>query len=362
LSPFLATGSPTDEGQFKMRKARRISAVAFAAGFALLLDSGTILAQQADPADPSTSEQGSSFETPTPASETPKTVAHYTTSRARHFRSRTRARRHRQAPLRLPEVTPYGIPRLHVKAAYVVDATNNRVLFQKNPEQVLPIASLTKLMTAMVFLQTNPDWDRVIEMVPDDVHNASRTRIRAHEEITVRDLIHCSLMSSDNAATKALVRTCGIPFDEFVDRMNSLADSLHLAGTHFVEPTGLNEHNVSTAQDLARILQTATLSPVVTSITQKTEYTFVSNKKMHHLVNTNRLLRSQWNITGGKTGFIRESGYCLVTKIKSPSGVDITAVVLGAPSNALRFAEARRILDWTFRFGLTPTESHPESD
>ena len=329
----------------------------------MLLDSGTVLAQQSDPADPSTSEQGASFSPPAPTTETPKTVTHYTASRARRYRTHARTRRrHRQAPLRLPEVTPYGIPRLHVKAAYVVDATNNRVLFQKNPEQVLPIASLTKLMTAMVFLQTNPDWDRVIEMVPDDVHNASRTRIRAHEEITVRDLIHASLMSSDNAATRALVRTCGIPFDEFVERMNSLADSLHLAGTHFVEPTGLNEHNVSTAQDLARILQAATMSDVVTSITQKTEYTFVSNKKMHHLVNTNRLLRSQWNITGGKTGFIRESGYCLVTRIKGPTGEDITAVVLGAPSNALRFAEARRILDWTFRFGLTPAESHPESD
>lgn len=344
-----------------MRNARRIHAVALAVGLALLIDSGTVLAQQADPADPSTPEQGSSFSTPTPSTEAPKTVTHYT--RARRSRGRTaRARRHRQAPLRLPEVTPYGIPRLHVKAAYVVDATNNRVLFQKNPAQVLPIASLTKLMTAMVFLQTNPDWDRVIEMVPDDVHNASRTRIRPHEEISVRDLIHASLMSSDNAATKALVRTCGIPFDEFVHRMNSLADSLQLTGTHFVEPTGLNEHNVSTAQDLSRILMAATKSDVVTSITQKTEYTFVSNRRMHHLVNTDRLLRSQWNITGGKTGYIRESGYCLVTKVKSPTGVDITAVVLGAPSNALRFAEARRILDWTFRFGLTPPESHPESD
>ena len=180
--------------------------------------------------------------------------------RSTRYRSR---RRHAQAPLRLPAVTPYGIPRLRVKAAYVFDATNNRVLFQKNSEQVLPIASLTKLTTAMVFLGTNPDWDRVIEMVPEDIKNSSRTRIRAHEEITVRDLFHASIMSSDNAATKALVRTCGVPYNEFIFRMNLLADSLGLAGTHFVEPTGLNERNVSTAQDLARILWTATQSPVI---------------------------------------------------------------------------------------------------
>ena len=280
---------------------------------------------------------------------------------ARRYAPRTR-RRHRRPPLRLPAVTQYGIPRLHVTAAYVIDATNNRVLFQKNQERILPIASLTKLMTAMVFLRTQPEWDRVIEIVPEDVKNSSRTRIRAREEITVRDLIHASLMSSDNCATKALVRTCGVPVDEFVRRMNTLADSLKLASTHFVEPTGLSEQNVSTAQDLAQILQVASGNEVVSDITQKTDYSFTTNRRMHHLVNTNRLLRSQYDITSGKTGFIREAGYCLVTNVKGPTGIDITAVVLGAPSNALRFAEARRILDWTFRFGLARPETIPESD
>ncbi|MGH7680372.1 MAG: D-alanyl-D-alanine carboxypeptidase family protein [Candidatus Eiseniibacteriota bacterium] len=259
-------------------------------------------------------------------------------------------------------MTQYGIPRLHVKAAYVIDATNNRVVFQKNPERILPIASLTKLMTAMVFLRTAPEWDRVIEILPEDVRNSSRTRIRPREEITVRDLIHASLMSSDNCATKALVRTSGIPRDEFVRRMNSLADSMKLVSTHFVEPTGLSEQNVSTAQGLAQILQAASANEVVSAITQKTEYSFTTNRRVHHLVNTNRLLRSQWNITSGKTGFIREAGYCLVTNVTGPTGINVTAVVLGAPSNALRFAEARRILDWTFRFGLARPETIPESD
>ncbi len=276
--------------------------------------------------------------------------------------SRPRPRRRRRAAvLRLPAVTQYGIPRLHVKAAYVVDA-NNRVLFEKNPDRILPIASLTKLVTTMVFLQTVPDWDRVIEIVPEDVHHSSRTRIRPREEITVRDLFHAALMSSDNAATKALVRTCGVPVDEFVRRMNLLVDSLGVPETHFVEPTGLSEQNVSTAQGMARILRAATESDVVSAITQKTEYSFTSNRRIHHLVNTNRLLRSQWDITGGKTGFIHEAGYCLVTNVKGPTGVDVTAVVLGAPSNALRFAEARRILDWTFRFGLGLPQTTPAGD
>ena len=274
-------------------------------------------------------------------------------------RRRGTRKRRRGAPLRLPEVTASGIPRLHVKAAYVEDAATGRVLFQKNPERVYPIASLTKLITVMVLLETDPAWDRVVEIVPEDVKNSSRSRIRPREEITVRDLIHASLMSSDNVATKALARTCGLSREEFVRRMNLKADSLGLTGTRFVEPTGLSEQNVATAQGCARLLRAASNSDIVSAIMQKEAYEFTSNRKIHRLVNTNSLLRSKWRVTAGKTGFIHESGYCLVTNIEGENGTAITAVVLGAPSNALRFAEARRILDWTFRFGLLPAVASP---
>jgi len=270
-------------------------------------------------------------------------------TRSRRRRGR-RIRRH--AAFSLPPVTPYGIPRLHAKAAYVVDATTNKVLFQKNPESLYPVASLTKLMTALVFFQTQPRFDHVVEITADDVYRASRSHIRPREEITVRDLLHAALMSSDNVATRALVRASGLPQDEFVRRMNALADSMNLTGTHFVEPTGLNEQNVASAQAIASMLRTAASNPVVSSIMQKQTYSFASNRKLHRLVNTNRLLKSKWRITGGKTGFINEAGYCFATMVETPSGTEVTAVLLGAPSNRLRFAEARRLLDWTFRFGL----------
>jgi D-alanyl-D-alanine endopeptidase (penicillin-binding protein 7) len=276
-----------------------------------------------------------------------------TPAKSKPIHRRRRSRRRSVQVLRLPAVTPYGIPRLHVKAAYVIDESTGRVLFQKNPERILPIASLTKLVTAMVLLDTEPDWDRTVEILPEDVKNSSRSRIRPREEIAVRDLIHASIMSSDNVATKALARTCGITHEEFVSRMNAKAESLGLTGTHFVEPTGLSEQNVATAEGVARLLNAAAANPIVSAIMQKPSYSFASNRRRHNLVNTNRLLHSSFRVTGGKTGFINESGYCLVTKVESPSGAAITAVVLGAPSNALRFAEARRILDWTFRFGLT---------
>jgi D-alanyl-D-alanine endopeptidase (penicillin-binding protein 7) len=268
----------------------------------------------------------------------------------------TRPRRHRrlrrQATFSLPQVTAAGIPRLHAKAAYVFDATSNTVLFEKNPENLYPVASLTKLMTALVYFQTQPQFDQVVEIMPDDVRHSSRSHIRPREEITVRDLLHASLMSSDNVATKALVRSSGVPLDEFVRRMNALADSMNLTGTHFVEPTGLDERNVASAQAIAALLRTAASNPIVSSIMQKQTYSFASNRKLHRLVSTNRLLKSKWRITGGKTGFINEAGYCFATMVETPSGTEVTAVLLGAPSNRLRFAEARRLLDWTFRFGL----------
>jgi serine-type D-Ala-D-Ala endopeptidase (penicillin-binding protein 7) len=346
-----------------MARRNRVFCIALTLGIALFLEGAWVSGVDAQAPIAGTATTGGGPEAPgvtAPEQQPvgPKVAASTTAKRSSRSRSR---RRYRSRVLRLPAVTPYGIPRLHVKAAYVIDA-NDRVLFQKNPERILPIASLTKLVTMMVFFQTAPEWDRVIEIVPEDVHNSSRTRIRPREEIAVRDLIHAALMSSDNCATKALVRTCGVPMDEFVRRMNLLVDSLGVPETRFVEPTGLSEQNVSTAQGMARILRAATENDVVSSITQKTDYSFTTNRRMHHLVNTNRLLRSQWNITGGKTGFIREAGYCLVTNVKGPTGVDITAVVLGAPSNALRFAEARRILDWTFRFGLNLPQTTPESD
>ena len=289
------------------------------------------------------------------------TLAQTPKRRTRRSRRHRPRRRYRQAALRLPEVTPHGIPRLHAKAAYVVDATNNRVLFQKNPERSFPIASLTKLMTALVFFQTKPEFDRYVLITQDDKRQSSRSHLRPGEEISIRDLIHAALMSSDNVATKALVRTCGVPYPDFIARMNGMADSLGLQGAHFVEPTGLDERNVATASDCAKLLQVASENPIVSAVMQKASYDFTSNRRRHELVNTNRLLRSKWRVTAGKTGFIQEAGYCLATNVETSSGTEITAVLLGAPSNTLRFAEVRRLLDWSYRFGLA-VGSTPGSD
>ncbi len=337
-----------------------------AAGLALCLLVAAPSWGETDPAASAPEAPGAASPAPAPGPPAPTeqhvlSSAKRTTARPTSRRRRVR-RRYRREALRLPAVTQYGIPRLHVKAAYVFDATNNRVLFQKNPERAFPIASLTKMMSALVFFRTNPDFDRIVEITREDVRNSSRSHLRPREEITVRDLLHAMIMSSDNVATKALVRTCGVPFDEYIARMNSMADSLELVSAHFVEPTGLDERNVATATDCAKLLRLASSNPIIGAIMQKTEYDFTSNRRRHRLVNTNRLLRSKWRVTAGKTGFISEAGYCLATNVETQSGSEITAVLLGAPSNALRFAEARRLLDWSYRFGLARPEARASDD
>jgi len=202
----------------------------------------------------------------------------------------------------------------NARAALVVDATTGEVLFDKNSGQAMPIASLTKLMTAMVFLEMKPDLSRRVMVSREDLAGSGHTKLRAGEIITMRDLLHMALLSSDNAATRTLVRNADLPPEEFLARMNRKAQVMGLQQTRFVEFTGLSEQNVSSATEYAQILKRAGGEPMIRHITMLPDYTFRGSRGDHHLVNTNRLCRyGVFDVRGGKTGFISESGYCLAT-------------------------------------------------
>jgi D-alanyl-D-alanine endopeptidase (penicillin-binding protein 7) len=234
---------------------------------------------------------------------------------------------------------------VNARAAVVVDARTGEVLYDKNSATPMPIASLTKLMTAMVFLESEPDLARRVMVTREDLAGSGHTQLRAGEVVSLRDLLHGSLLSSDNAATKALVRNSGIDSEEYLARMNRKSQVLGLHSTHFVEFTGLSEQNVSTAQEYAQLLKTAGQVPMIAHITTLPDYTYRSSQREHHLVNTNRLARyGTLDVNAGKTGFISQAGYCLATWV-STSSRDVIAVVLGAPSNPARFAETRRLIE-----------------
>ncbi|HXS81834.1 MAG TPA: serine hydrolase [Methylomirabilota bacterium] len=248
-------------------------------------------------------------------------------------RTRRRAYRHR--------VPPEG--GVYARNAILLDPLTGEVLFEKNASRSVPIASLSKLMTALVFLEQNPDLEKEATVRADEIAGAGHTQLRRGEVVPLGELLRMSLMCSDNCATRVIAHSSGLTPDEFIARMNRKSIELGLTGTRFVEFTGLNEHNVSTAADVARLLHAAANEPLIAEITTTRSYEFHTTRRWHTIGNTNRLLYGRYEVLGGKTGFIREAGYCFATWVRA-QGRDLIAVVLGAPTNATRFADAVRLI------------------
>jgi D-alanyl-D-alanine endopeptidase (penicillin-binding protein 7) len=240
---------------------------------------------------------------------------------------------------RLPP-PPGGV---YARNAILLDPATGEVLYEKNSSRSVPIASLTKLMTAMVFLEQKPDLSREVEVTQAELAGAGHTQLRRGEHVPLGELLHMSLMSSDNCATRVIAIESGLSPADFVARMNSKAVELGLTGTRFVEFTGLDEHNVATASDVARMLHAAANEPLIAEITTTRSYQFRTERRRHAINNTDRLLYGRYEILGGKTGFIIEAGYCFATWVRT-EGRELIAVVLGAPTNATRFADAVRLI------------------
>ncbi len=235
---------------------------------------------------------------------------------------------------------------VYARNAILIDPSTGEVLFAKNAAAPVPIASLTKLMTALVFLEQKPDLTREVEVTQTELSGAGHTQLRNGEHVVLGDLLHMSLMCSDNVATRVLARESGLAPEAYVARMNHKAVELGLSGSHFVEFTGLDNRNVSTAADVARMLHAAAHDPLIQQITTTRQYEFRTARRVHDIHNTDRLLYGRWDVLGGKTGFIQEAGYCFAMWIRT-QGRDLIAVVLGAPTNATRFADAVRLVQKT---------------
>lgn len=242
-------------------------------------------------------------------------------------------------------------PSLNCRAAIAIDNSTNEIILQKKAETVRPIASITKLMTALVLIDFDFDWSKVIKISREDSRNSARSKLKMGETFYAKDLFYISLICSDNRAARALARESGVSMERFVELMNEKAKTLGLYNTKFHEVTGLSEENTSTASDCARLVNAALKEKLIATActTYRYSYRSLNHKRRRNIVNTNRLLLSRWHVEGGKTGFIQESGYCLATRMVDRAGHDITVVVLGAPGPSRRFTAARRLADWTFR-------------
>jgi serine-type D-Ala-D-Ala endopeptidase (penicillin-binding protein 7) len=239
------------------------------------------------------------------------------------------------------------IPDVRAAAAIIFNPVTGQVLYEENSQDKRSIASITKVMTALVYLEDNPNLDTVVTVERSDVFAASTTYLKANDKITAGELLHLLLIPSDNAAARALARTSHGGTAAFVERMNEKAIELGLSNTSFADPSGLNANNVSSAFDLSHLITFAASDERIASIMRTAVYTVATNRRMIPIHSTNRLvLAGDVDVMGGKTGFISKSGYCLATLLRLPQGNPIAVVVLGAGSNNGRFWETRHLFSW----------------
>ncbi len=238
------------------------------------------------------------------------------------------------------------VPNIRAAAAVVYHPATGEVLWGENVDTQRSIASITKLMTATVFVEDLPDLEQVVRVARADVRQASTTYLRRNDRIKTRELLHLLLIGSDNAAARVLARVSPRGTAGFIERMNGKARELGLAHTRFTDPSGLDASNVSSAYELSRLLVHASANQTLAPIMQIPRYRLTIGRRTVRVRNTNRLLDGELDIQAGKTGFIRAAGYCLATLLRLPQGSQVAVVVLGARSNRGRFSEARRIISW----------------
>src|SRR6185503_21141611 len=228
------------------------------------------------------------------------------------------------------------VPDVRAAAAIIYDPETNEILWEENSQSQRSIASITKVMTATVFLENNPDVTQPVTIARSDVFRASTTHLRANDKVTTDDLLHLLLIASDNAAARALARVSTQGSEGFIQRMNEKAAELGLENTHYADPSGLLSENVSSAYDMARLITHASGDERIAAVMRTYEYTVRTAKgRTVTFHSTNHLLnRSDVEVRAGKTGFISNPGYCLATLLRIPqSDQQVAVVVLGARSN-----------------------------
>lgn len=237
---------------------------------------------------------------------------------------------------------------LRSSVAYVVDQETQEVLFSKNEEAVLPIASLTKLMTALLISEAELPLDEAITITRDDVdtEKGSTSRLRVGATLTRGELLHLALMSSENRAAHALGRTYPGGLDVFVEMMNAKAQLLGMHDTRYVEPTGLSSKNRSSARDLATLVDVASEDELLRDYSTSRAHQVADGRRKLMFSNTNRLvLNPRWEIGLQKTGYISEAGQCLVMQAKV-AGRNVIMVFLDSAGKLSRLGDAERVRRW----------------
>jgi len=253
-----------------------------------------------------------------------------------------------------------SVPAVSASSAIIVKESDGSLIWGKNEKKSAPLASLTKLVAARVFLDTRPTLNKVVSYkVQDEKYNykyckpweAAKLTVKDGDTMTIENLLYSALVGSANNAVESLVRVSGLNRNDFIEKMNEVVKSWGATSTHFVEPTGLSPENVSSPFDYAIITKEIFKNPLIQkiSITPKYSFTTINTKKAHTIKNTDKLLTSsQYPIIGSKTGYLNEAGNCLMTRIKTAQG-NLIVVNFGSTSSANSFADNEQLIKYGLR-------------
>jgi D-alanyl-D-alanine endopeptidase (penicillin-binding protein 7) len=243
------------------------------------------------------------------------------------------------------------------KSYIVVEPESGAVLYSKNADQPRSIASITKLMTALVFLENSSDWDAQVTMVASDYKGGSTPVLLIGDKVTDKDLFYAMLVASSNEAASALARSTRLRPEEFILQMNVHAKLLDMENSTFVEPTGLSDGNQASAEDIIKLIKVAfSHSEVRKAATTKTLSIRVPNKNIARTMqSTDQILKedfgtdnSSYKIEAGKTGFINAAGYCFASQIRDENNRRLLIAVLGSSSTYDRFIDTKSLAYWVF--------------
>jgi len=253
-------------------------------------------------------------------------------------------------PAKKPEVAEVDI---QAKSLAVLDAKNNIFLFEKNSNEPLQIASITKLMTALVFLDYNPGWDNIYEIQRADRVDGGKIHVYLGDKVKVKDLFYTMLIASDNTAAVALIHAAGLTEEDFVLKMNAKAKELGFINAYFADPVGLDSKNVATAREIAYLAQAALAKPEIATAVGTDKYEFTTSAGVNKKIASTDYLLSLFNlpnikIIGGKTGYTELAGYCFVGKFINSDNREIISVVLNTKSDNERFRQTTKLVDWIF--------------
>lgn len=241
---------------------------------------------------------------------------------------------------------------LNCASAVVLDLETGKILFDKDAEKESSIASITKLMTALVFLDHNPGWETIYEMRAEDKREGGKIHLFMGEKVRVKDLFYTSLVASDNVAAIGLINSTGLSLEEFIMKMNEKAAEIGLAKTSFKDPLGLNDNNVSNALEIAKLANKALLRDEIRNAAMTKMYEFKTQQGRAKVIyNTDDLLsvfpENGIEIKGGKTGYTEAAGYCFVGKFGN-DGNEIISVVLNGESKNARFDQTHTLVKWVY--------------